>query len=235
MAVDRMALLEGLGLMPEAALEWAALVAAAGSDPTRLLDAAAALVESSRPGLGIALADRALQNGAAADAAVLRLVHPLPYGALIHAEATRRRVDPALAAALIRQESRFTADAVSGAGARGLMQLMPATAAALARSEGRRWSPALLDDPTVNVALGMRHLAGELARWPAPAYALAAYNAGGTRVARWRTRRGHDDPELFTERIPFVETREYVRTILRTRALYARLWGDLGALGAPGD
>ena len=87
------------------------------------------------------------------------------------------------------------------------------------------WDPALLWQPDVSIELGMRHLASGLQRWPHPAYALAAYNAGDSRVVRWRRTPGSDDPELFVERIPYVETRDYVRIVLRNRAWYDALWG----------
>jgi soluble lytic murein transglycosylase len=233
-AVDRMSALEALGFMPEAALERAAIEEAAGDDPVGLLGAAAALVTSARPGVGIRLAQQAIERGAPQDATVLRLLYPWPHEALIRREAERRGVDAHLAAALIRQESRFTPDAVSGVGARGLMQLMPDVARSIARAEGRRFTVAMLDDPAVNVPIGMRHLASDLARWPHPAYALASYNAGGSRVARWRARPGGDDPELFAERIPFAETRDYVRTVLRTRALYRQLHGTGAGVSSSG-
>jgi soluble lytic murein transglycosylase len=89
------------------------------------------------------------------------------------------------------------------------------------------WDPVLLYQPDVNVRLGAAHLAGVLRQYPAPAYALADYNAGRSRVVRWRQKPGADDPELFTERIPFVETRDYVRIVLRNRELYAALYPSL--------
>jgi soluble lytic murein transglycosylase len=140
-------------------------------------------------------------------------------------------VEPALAAALVKQESNFTADAVSPAGARGLMQVMPEVGRSLwsSRDAAARgaWSAERLFDPEVNLALGMRHLRAALRTWPHPAYALAAYNAGGSRVRRWRAAAGGDDPELFVERIPFEETRDYVRIVLRGRDLYRVLYGEL--------
>jgi soluble lytic murein transglycosylase len=70
----------------------------------------------------------------------------------------------------------------------------------------------------------MRHLADLARRYEEPAHLLAAYNAGGSRVARWREKRGVDDPEMFTERIPFVETRDYVRIVQRNADLYRALY-----------
>ncbi|HZF69142.1 MAG TPA: lytic transglycosylase domain-containing protein, partial [Gemmatirosa sp.] len=180
--------------------------------------------EGARPGPGIRLAARAVAAGAPRTAAVERLLHPLLHEAVLREQARARDVDPALAAALVKQESNFTADAVSPAGARGLMQVMPATGRMLWRGPGS-WDPGLLFVPSVNVALGMRHLADGLHGWPDVTYALAAYNAGAGRVRRWRTERGATDPELFAERIPFEETREYVRIVLRNRAVYRALYG----------
>jgi soluble lytic murein transglycosylase len=142
---------------------------------------------------------------------------------VIRAEAQRRGVDPAFAAALIRQESNFTPTATSPVGARGLMQVMPTVGRALAGGS-RAWDPAHLWVPEVNVPLGMRHLATSLGRYPHPAYALAAYNAGEGRLRRWRQRAGAEDPELFVERIPYEETRDYVRIILRNQAMYEALY-----------
>jgi len=95
-----------------------------------------------------------------------------------------------------------------------------------AQRAGVPWSASLLREPDVSVALGTRHLASSLAQYPDPAYALAAYNAGGTPVARWRKRAGTADPELFVERIPYDETRDYVRIVTRNRAFYQALYGD---------
>jgi len=61
-------------------------------------------------------------------------------------------------------------------------------------------------------------------KYPEVVKSLAAYNAGESRVVKWSTKTGAGDPEVFTERIPFVETRDYVRTILRNRAYYQALY-----------
>ena len=128
-------------------------------------------------------------------------------------------------AALIRQESSFNPRATSPAGARGLMQVMPSVGAIVARSLGiREWDPVLLYEPEVSIELGVRHLLAFTGRYEHLAYALAAYNAGQSRVARWSARAGAADPEVFTERIPFAETRDYVRIVLRNRELYRALY-----------
>ena len=222
----RAALLERVGLTPEAGYERDFVIRGAGEAPGRLLAVAHALATGPRPGAGIRLAARAVERGAPRTLAVWQLLDPLFYGDALRRSAVAAGVDPALAAGVIRQESNFTADAVSPVGARGLMQLMPDVGRGLWRGEGASaWSPDLLFVPDVNLALGMRHLAAGLRGYPDPAYALAAYNAGGARVARWRRQPGADDPELFVERIPYAETRDYVRIVLRNRGLYRALYG----------
>jgi len=96
------------------------------------------------------------------------------------------------------------------------------------------WDPVLLYEPDVNLRLGTRHLAAETRRYQRLEHVLAAYNAGGSRVERWlRTPGVDDDAELFVERIPYVETRDYVRRVLvnleRYRALYAVPDSGVGA------
>lgn len=159
---------------------------------------------------------------------LLRIIYPFPYQNLIVAEAKDKGVDPFLAAALIRQESMFNRNAVSRAGAIGLMQVMPATGNALARSLSlRRFSPQLLTQADVNVHLGMTHLADALrtygGRLPV---VLASYNAGSGRIDRWRDFPEFDDDDLFTERIPFAETREYVKIVQNNARMYAALYGQ---------
>jgi soluble lytic murein transglycosylase len=153
-------------------------------------------------------------------------MYPVAYGDAIRAEATARGIDPALVAALIHQESSFNPRATSRAGAVGLMQVLPSVGADIAKARGMTsYERVLLYQPDVNVRLGMAHLDAMLRQYPRVEYALAAYNAGGTPVRRWRQKRGTDDPELFIERIPYDETRDYVRTLLRNQAMYRTLYG----------
>jgi soluble lytic murein transglycosylase len=153
------------------------------------------------------------------------LIYPVTARDTIVAESRKAGVEPALIAGLIRQESSFNPRATSPAGARGLMQVMPSVGQSIAPSAGiSDWNPAMLYDPGVNIELGIRHLAPLLRGQPNVARSLAAYNAGGSRVARWSTRRGAEDPEIFTERIPFQETRDYVKSVLRNREFYQALY-----------
>ena len=105
------------------------------------------------------------------------------------------------------------------------MQVMPAVGASIARARGLApWDAALLYQPDVSVELGTAHLAGFLRQFGAPERALAAYNAGNSRVAAWSRKPGIDDPELFVERIPYAETRDYVRIVSRNREMYRDLY-----------
>jgi soluble lytic murein transglycosylase-like protein len=134
------------------------------------------------------------------------------------------RVDPALIYAHALQESEMRTDAVSRSGARGLMQLMPATAQLIARHKGD--SVRSLDDPAVSFEYGQSYLE-ELASAGGTGGLLpkviAAYNAGPNNVARWTA--GMNDPLLFIEAIPFAETRAYVAIVLRNYWIYQRQKG----------
>jgi soluble lytic murein transglycosylase len=223
-AVERAELLEALGMTTEEAFEYDAM-ATVGSSPDSLLAAAAALRERGETSRAIALARRALSASAPRDARLLHLLYPLPFGDVIRAEAVAHRVDPALAAALIHQESSFNPRAISRAGALGLMQVLPSVGASIAKSQGiSSFERVMLFQPDVNVRLGMTHLDAMLRQYPRVEYALAAYNAGGSPVRRWREKAGTDDPEVFIERIPYDETRDYVRILLRNQATYRMLY-----------
>jgi soluble lytic murein transglycosylase len=224
-ALARAALLERLGLDREAALEYAAIRRDADGPTPRLLAVAAAYERRGLASSAITYGQRALSRGAAPSTAIYRLVNPLPYRDVLEAESAAHGVEPALVAALVRQESYFTPRATSPAGARGLMQIMPATGDRLARSAGfELWDTVLLWQPDVSLQLGTGHLAELLAEHEHPERALAAYNAGRSPVARWSRRLGARDPEVFVERIPYVETRDYVRIVLRNRELYRALY-----------
>ena len=224
---QRVDLLEALGFDAEAERERDRLASLAEGSTERLLAAAEAFQQRGRSTTGIALARRALAHGAAPTAQLYRIIYPVVHGDVLAAEAREHDLDPALVAALIRQESSFLATARSPVGARGLMQLMPAVGRAVARAQHfPRWDDALLYQPDVNIRLGTAHLAGLVERYDALPHILAAYNAGESRVTRWRRKGGAaDDPELFTERIPYAETRDYVRIVERNRALYRGLYG----------
>jgi soluble lytic murein transglycosylase len=168
-----------------------------------------------------------LQGGETTNPRLLRILYPYPYRDLIRAEAEEHGIPSSVAPALIRQESMFEARITSPVGARGLMQIMPSTGADLAQAEGlESWDPDYLYQPEINVHLGMSYIAEGLdvndGSLPAT---FSAYNAGPHQVEQWRTfPEFKADQELFTERIPFRETRNYVKKIMRNRAIYEGLY-----------
>ncbi|HEX5386953.1 MAG TPA: transglycosylase SLT domain-containing protein [Gemmatimonadales bacterium] len=224
-AMARAAELDRLGLAREAAWEYADIAGDANGSVERLLATADAFRAQGLGAQAIQLARRALARGAPADARLYRLLYPVVRPDALMAAAEANGLDPSLVAALIRQESLFNPLATSRAGARGLMQVMPDLGRKLAEAQGfPEWDPVLLYQPDVSLELGTAHL-GDLARQlPDVPRLLAAYNAGISRVARWQTKTGANDPEVFAERIPFVETRDYVRIIQRNEALYRALY-----------
>jgi len=157
---------------------------------------------------------------------LLRIIYPFPFRNIIMAEAEEHEVDPWLAAGLMRQESMFNVAAVSGPGAIGLMQVLPATGRTLAQQLGiHRFDSELLKHAELNAHLGMRYLADQLAdfdeRLPV---VLAAYNAGPNRIDRWQQFPEFGDDELFAERIPFAETRDYVKIVQNNARIYRTLY-----------
>ena len=223
-AMARVDHLEKLGMDSEARAELEALADAADSSDSRLLATGYLMREHGLVSRAVQLGWRAVRASPSADARAYRLVYPIVHREAIILESRRRNLDPALVAAIIRQESGFNPRATSSAGARGLMQIMPRVGRAVARSINvPEWRSDLLYQPDINLQLGIRHLEAFISRYEAP-YALAAYNAGETRLVRWLRRRGARDPELFVERIPFTETRDYVRIVLRNRAMYRALY-----------
>jgi soluble lytic murein transglycosylase len=155
-------------------------------------------------------------------------MYPLGYFPLVRQQAAQQGLDPYLVTALIREESSFAPGAVSRAGARGLMQLMPDTAQQVARRYKVRLASAPpLESPEVNIQLGTMHLA-ELLRDNRGTHslAIAAYNAGQPQVQQWIQRFGYATEEEFTEDIPYNETRNYVKRVLGSYERYTSLYGS---------
>jgi soluble lytic murein transglycosylase len=194
---------------------------------------------------GVRLGWRAAQRRSLSDPLAVRLVYPFPLRDMVEREAREHGLDPYLVAGLIRQESNFRPTVVSRAGAVGLMQLMPATGRDLLRRERERWDPRLLRSAEVNLHLGASHFATLLERYDGNVlhalaaynaatllerydgnvlHALAAYNAGSRPVARWLQYPEAADSVQWVERIPYVETRGYVRAVLRNWSLYRALY-----------
>lgn len=157
----------------------------------------------------------------------LNLRFPLAYHDNIAREAQNNNIDLALAFALIRQESAFTSDARSHAGALGLMQLMPRTARSVAHRIGIKYTGYYgLTDADTNLKLGMHHLSRVMHRYQGnPVLATAAYNAGEYRVKQWIPAQGSIDADIWTETLPFAETRNYVQNILYFATIYEQRLG----------
>ncbi|MBD3872609.1 MAG: lytic transglycosylase domain-containing protein [Acidobacteria bacterium] len=141
----------------------------------------------------------------------IRAYLPLRWPDAITAAARESGLDPWLIAAVARQESTFSTNAVSPRGARGVLQLLPSTARSHAVALGLGKTPNL-HDPEVNIRLGARELGRLMRRFESVEPALAAYNGGETRVRGWWKR--WPDPHRFTEEIPVPETYNYVRRVI---------------------
>lgn len=205
-----------------------------GEDQRGRLALALGLNENGWSWQGTSLAQQvvAARGGQWTDA-LLRGVYPLIYAPVLEHVAGKEGLDPSLMAAVIRRESQFDREVRSPVGATGLMQLMPATASEVARrAQLVEFEQEQLRVPEINMTLGARYLSDMLARYSGSvAPALISYNAGPHRYVRWREYPEFQaDAELMIERIPFTETRIYVKTILAYRYIYQRLWG-LGAAG----
>jgi len=147
-----------------------------------------------------------------------RLRYPLRYEQIVRGHARNYRLDPALLAAVIYQESKFRADAKSSSGAIGLMQLRPETAKGIAiRTGGSRFRVADLYDPEINVRYGSWYLRHLLDKYSDERTALAAYNAGQRNVDRWRAAGSG---------IGFPETRAYVDRVEELKGIYRDAYGE---------
>ena len=147
-----------------------------------------------------------------------RLRYPLEYEQIVVGHADNYHLEPHLVAAVIYQESKFDADAVSSSGAIGLMQLLPATAQGIAdRTGGTGWHEGDLVNPELNIRYGSWYLRHLLDKYGDEELALAAYNAGQANVDRWREQ---------GVGIQFDETRHYVERVLELKAVYARAYAD---------
>ena len=150
-----------------------------------------------------------------------RIRYPLRYSEYVRVHAREHKLDPALLAAVIYQESKFRSDAKSKSGAIGLMQLTPATADGIAiRTHGSAFHTSDLYDPDINIRYGTWYLANLFSKYGSERLVLAAYNAGQGNVDRWRA---NGQP------IQFAETRAYVKHVEKLKSIYRKAWGsDLG-------
>lgn len=157
----------------------------------------------------------------------LELRFPVRHRDTVTDNAQRHSLDPAWVFAVVRQESAFMEDAHSRAGARGLMQLMPATARLVAKKVLSRKPPRLTElyEPDTNIGLGTAYLRRVLNRLgDHPVLATAAYNAGPHRVERWLPDESIDS-DIWIEVVPFRETRGYLRRVMAYTVIYEKRLG----------
>ncbi len=218
--------LRDAGFHEEARAEADRVASAAGSGIATQYALAEALIERGYAQRGIRIGT-ALEGRQGRNPHNLRLQFPLAYRDLIEAEAAEQGLDPFVVAALIRQESLFEERATSHVGARGLMQVMPETGRRVAEDLGvEEWDPDLLYNPEVSIHIGTTYLSWQMESYDGSLPSVfSAYNAGSHRVDAWQSFPEYGREELFTERIPFRETRDYVKILTRNLAVYRGLYG----------
>lgn len=220
-SVQRMLKFYQFDLRPEALREWIWTIRNY-DDRQRLI--------ASQFALSKGLFDRAINT---ADTTVLRhdfaLRYMMPHKDALQLAARQTGVDEALVFGLVRQESRFRADAVSSAGAVGLMQLMPPTARWVAKQLGQvDYRPSQIGEVATNARFGTFYFKYWLERFDnLPLLAIAGYNAGPGRAQAWRGVRPLEGA-IYAETIPFNETRDYVKKVLANAVVYARQMGSPG-------
>lgn len=159
------------------------------------------------------------ENSLSLNYRLIKYIFPLSFLQVI--EKNSNNLDPLIVISLIRQESAFNPDATSRVGAKGLMQLMPATA----KRFNRKVKVNHLNNPQINVSLGSKYLKQLFTRFDGNLiYTLASYNAGESRIDRWKKEIfRNDDPLATIESIPYEETRNYVKLIYRNKFFYSLL------------
>lgn len=159
------------------------------------------------------------------------LAYPQGYWDSILAYSRKYGQDPYFVAAIIREESQFNTEALSPAGARGLMQVMPSTAEWVAQNARvKGFDRTKLFDPDLSINIGTWYIGHLMKRFRGdPLLVAAGYNAGPEAVTGWIERNGNGgDRDIFVESIPFSETRGYVKKVLRNYAEYKRIYGKGG-------
>ena len=162
---------------------------------------------------------------------------PIPHRPVFERWANQEQISMPWMLAISRQESSFAADIRSSAGARGLMQVMPATAREIARNKGITYSRKRLSDPAYNIQLGANYLRQGIDRLSGNMiFSTAAYNAGIHRASRWLKDDKDQLPlDIWIEIIPFSETRKYVKNVMAFSVIYADKLGQESPLEAHRD
>ena len=155
--------------------------------------------------------------------------YAMPHRNYVVSHSQNAGIDPAWAYGLMRQESRFNTTARSHVGAGGLMQIMPDTARLVARQMGETYNPAALSDMNTNIRYGTFYLSTiqrQLSN--SPVLATAGYNAGPNRARRWQPEFQQIAADQYTESIPLLETRDYVKHVMTNATHYGVLLGQGG-------
>ncbi|WP_168205921.1 transglycosylase SLT domain-containing protein [Geobacter sp. FeAm09] len=218
--------LAALGMLDEARVEMAAARKKVGDRKTPFPGLARIYVEMGDYGSAIALF---MQNRPikweTASLPLWTVGYPVAYADHIGQQAVANSLSEGLVYALVRAESGFSPTIKSGAGAIGLMQLMPATARQTAREKGN-FNPQRLVVADYNIMLGTKHLRELLKGFDGDVvYSIAAYNAGAAAVERWRKNFRNLKKDEFVESIPYQETRDYVKKVYASAATYRQLYG----------
>lgn len=174
-----------------------------------------------------------LKRRPVSDTSVWRHAYPLAFWENVLAETSSQDLSPFFVLAVMREESNFHAAADSRAGAKGLMQLMPSTARMVARRNRLPYDEAALTHPEFNITLGTLYLKGVLKRYKwDPVLAAASYNAGPNAVKKWRRKFRGLPVDEFVERIPYDETRRYVKRVMSSYLIYRDLYHPASSRGA---
>lgn len=154
------------------------------------------------------------------------LAFPYGYKDFVAMYSSQNNLDPLFVLAVIREESSFKADAVSFAGALGLMQIIPSTGKSIANQLGtKNFSQSMLLDPETNIKMGTFYLKQMLDNFDQNKYfALGAYNGGPRAMEKWVSSRGNMDIDEFIETIPYDETRNYIKKVMGSYHLYKLLY-----------
>lgn len=187
-----------------------------------------AMYDKARKVTEQSLASPAFANAPRVDLEKLqRKLYPRYYANAVDKFAKLYNVDTFLIAAMILEESRYNADAVSWAGAIGLMQIMPATGRELAQQlKIRRFRTSMLKQPNINIQMGTKYIA-DLNSWfdNNPMLVIGAYNGGPGRMKRWVSARSIKDIDLFVEKITIRETRLHIKKVIDSYDNYVQLYG----------
>ncbi len=186
-----------------------------------------ALASLGEHGAAHALAARQLWGAAytAKEGQALALFYPRAFQSSVEGSAKQEALDPFFLWAIMRRESAYRTEVQSGANARGLMQLIPPTAVAIAKALALPSpNPDELFSPELNIKMGAWYLAKLLERFGHPALVAAAYNAGPQAAVKWLKENGALPLDLFVETIPFKETRGYVKQVVADYLTYHALY-----------